>query len=89
MSTAKFTQRALLGSGLAACILYALAYFEPLHWWGIDFHSYLPIWLGIGSAILGLALARWAASLGLPQRRSIPHWLWSPGHRLRDGLAVL
>ena len=81
MSTAKFTQRALLGSGLFTLLLFAVAYIHPLHFWGIDFPSYLPAWVGISCIALGLALAKASAvaSVRLPAKNPIPHGMISLG----------
>lgn len=43
MSSAKFTRRVLMVSGLLLLSLFALAYWQPLHFWGIHFHSYLSV----------------------------------------------
>ncbi len=81
MSSAKFTRRVLMVSGLLLLSLFALAYWQPLHFWGIHFHSYLSIWTSLACLVVGLALA-WATtriSPSLQLRQAIPNWAMSLG----------
>lgn len=76
MSSAKFTQRVLVVSGLMLLLLFALAYWRPLHFWGINFHSYLSIWTSLGCLVAGLAFAKATTRIApsLEQRIGIPNW---------------
>ncbi len=69
----------LLGAGLVVILLYVLAYAFPLHFWGIHFHAYLPLYaslIAIGVPV-ALSLGIYKTQDGLHKIPSLPTWVIS------------
>jgi hypothetical protein len=71
--------RTLVATSLAVLGLFFLAYAWPLHFWGINFQTYLPIYVGIVAVGLPLVLAQVAVAAGgrLLALPKVPAWAWS------------
>lgn len=67
--------------GAAAIVLasFGLAYLWPAHFWGVNFHTYLPIYI-----VAALLVIAWGRAVAMPsmqmrwlEKLAAPAWVWS------------
>jgi hypothetical protein len=68
----------VLVSLLAGLSLYAAAYIFPANFWGINFHTYLPGWVGMAIALAGFVVGYGLPTIpNIPVVAKFPAWVWS------------